>query len=273
MAVATSKVTIHPPPGKPSWGGLGDLPLIYLGWGRRDFIKSPVPVHYDRGTHYYILVRGEILLAAGNKRQTVRGPTALLIDSDCPFGISQTRRGNVEILVWVWKERSGVPELRPAAGGYAVLGLRAPSLDSLDELHKRCRKEVSISDHCLPYSLPALRHLVEVEILRARGATPATRDLRWELAHAWMMNNLSIHTPVPALCDYLGMSPSALHRFFRQRADLPPGAYFRRLKWAEAKRLIGTEGWQVKAAAYHLGYKHPNDLSRATGGKSGSRTD
>ena len=78
-----------------------------------------------------------------------------------------------------------------------------------------------------------------------------------------MMNNLSIHTPVPALCDYLGMSPSALHRFFRSQAGLSPGAYFRKLKWKEARRLVEKEGWQVKAAAYHLGYRHPNDLSRA----------
>ena len=59
------------------------------------------------------------------------------------------------------------------------------------------------------------------------------------------------------------MSPSALHRFFRSQAGLSPGAYFRNLKWQEARRLVENEGWQVKAAAYHLGYRHPNDLSRA----------
>jgi hypothetical protein len=26
---------------------------------------------------------------------------------------------------------------------------------------------------------------------------------------------------------------------------------------------VEKDGWQVKAAAYHLGYRHPNDLSRA----------
>lgn len=42
-----------------------------------------------------------------------------------------------------------------------------------------------------------------------------------------------------------------------------PGAYFRKLKVEEAVRLIRDEGWQVKQVAYHLGYRHPNDLSRA----------
>jgi AraC-like DNA-binding protein len=44
---------------------------------------------------------------------------------------------------------------------------------------------------------------------------------------------------------------------------LSPGAYFRRAKTEEARRLIREEGWQVKAVAYHLGYRHANDLSRA----------
>lgn len=266
MPEALPKVTIHPPPGRPSWGGHGNLPLIYLGWGRRDFEQNPLPAHHDRGTNYFILVSGEIVLRAGAERQTIAGPTAILIDSDCLFGITQARRENVNILVWVWKDRPHLPELCPAEGGYITLVLRGTSLDALGELHSRCRKEIAMADSCLPCSLSALRHLVEVEILRAARASAATGDLRWELAHSWMMNNLSIHTPVPALCDYLGMSPSSLHRFFREHAGLAPGAYFRQLKWREARRLVQTEGWQVKAVAYHLGYSHPNDLSRALKG-------
>jgi len=261
-----SKVTIPPPPGRPSWKGGGNLPLIYLGWGERDFSKSPLTVHYDLGTSYYILVQGGIVLTAGEQRQAVQGPTALLIDSDCPFGIQQANSGTVEILVWVWKQRPTLKKLHPRQGGFVSLGLRPQTMDSLKELHMRCRKEVSLSDNCLPFTLSALRHLVEAEILRASRPSAATGDLRWELAHSWMMNNLSIHTPVPALCDYLGMSSSSLHRFFREQTNLSPGTYFRRLKWAEARRLIDTEGWQLKAAAYHLGYRHPNDLSRAISG-------
>lgn len=263
MKESVAKVTVHPPPGHPSWGGQGNLPLIYLGWGRRDFGKNPLPVHYDRGTNYFILLRGEIVLTVGEERKVVWGPTAILIDSDCRFGITQARRENVNILVWVWKDRPELPELRISAGGYRTLDLRETSLDALQELHARSRREIAVSDSSLPATLNALRQLLEVEILRASRTAEATGDLRWELAHSWMMNSLSIHTPVPALCDYLGMSPSTLHRFFRERTGVSPGAYFRKLKAGEAARLIGKEGWQVKAAALHLGYRHANDLSRA----------
>jgi len=263
MPKPISKVTVHPPPGRPSWGGKGNLPLIYLGWGRRDFGKSPLPFHYDRGTNYFILMSGEIVLSLGKETRTVRGSTAILIDSDCPFGITQDQLENVSILVWVWKDRPQLPELHISEGGYLLLEMKTASLEALKDIHTRCRKEIAMSDSVLPSTLNALRQLLEVEILRASRPAAVTGDLRWELAHSWMMNNLSIHTPVPSLCDYLGMSPSALHRFFRSQAELSPGAYFRKLKWQEARRLVHTEGWQVKAAAYHLGYRHPNDLSRA----------
>jgi AraC-like DNA-binding protein len=82
-----------------------------------------------------------------------------------------------------------------------------------------------------------------------------------------MSNNLPIHAPVPALCDYLRMSPSTLHRFFLEQTGTSPGRFFRKMKTEEARRLIRDEGWQVKAAAWHLGYQHANDLSRALSGR------
>ena len=43
---------------------------------------------------------------------------------------------------------------------------------------------------------------------------------------------------------------------------MAPGAYFREAKRRQAVRLIQAEGWTVKAAAFHLGYRHATDLSR-----------
>jgi len=255
--------TMSPPPGRPSWGGRDDLPLIYLGWGQRDFASDPLPVHYDHGTNYFVLLRGEIVVAAGETMQTVRAPAALLVDPNCAFGIHQTIANPVEILVWVWRDRPELPELRPQQGNFVILPLNQGPLESLVNLHVQCRNEVSRADACLPRTLVAMRTLMEVEILRASHPTPATGDVRWSLTHAWLCNNLAIRATVPALCDYLRMSPSTLHRFFLHQTGTSPGTYFRQLKLNEARRLIHEMGWQVKAAAYHLGYRHPNDLSRA----------
>lgn len=254
--------TVIPPPGRPSWGGGDDLPLLYLGWGQRDFATDPLAIHYDLGTNYYILLSGEIVVTTAQVTLTVRGPVAVLFDPGCAFGISQAKRATVEILVWIWQGQPTLTELHPQPGGFLALTLRPKSVDALTDLHTRCRDEVALADSQLPRTLAALRELLEVEILRGNQSAPAADDMRWKLARAWMAGNLAIHAPVPALCDYLRMSPSTLQRFFRAQTGVSPGAYFRRVKAEEARRLIREEGWQVKAAAYHLGYRHPNDLSR-----------
>ncbi len=262
MTLKIPKGTLPPPPGRPSWGGSEDLPLIYLGWGQRDFARDPLAMHYDLGTNYYIILEGEIVVTAGGQSRAVRGPTALFFDPGCAFGISQSERSIVEILVWIWQGQPVLSELRPVAGGFLAMSLRPGAVPGLTDMHTRCRDEVALADGQLPRTLAALRELLEVEILRGNHNAPAEHEMRWELARRWMAGNLAIHAPVPALCDYLRMSPSTLHRFFRVRTGMSPGAYFRKVKAEEARRLIREEGWQVKAVAHHLGYRHPNDLSR-----------
>ena len=220
-------------------------------------------MHQDLGTNYYLILRGGVAVTTKDGTHEAQGPVALLFDPDCAFGISQAKREPVEILVWIWRGVPVSPDLRPAAGGFRALKLLSGSLAELGDLHARCREEVALADAQLPRALSALRELLEVRLLRAIQAAPPEEEMRWKLARAWIAGNLSIHAPVPALCDYLRMSPSTLRRFFLARTGTSPGAYFRQVKADEARRLIHEEGWQVKAVAFHLGYRHPNDLSRA----------
>lgn len=263
MPETIPKGTIIPPPGRPSWGGGHDLPLLYLGWGQRDFSSEPLAMHYDLGTNYYVILSGEVIVTTEAASHLVRGPVVLLFDSGCAFGISQATQATVEILVWIWQGLAVLAELRPEAGNFLSFSLPGKCVESLRDFHARCANEVALADSQLPRALAALRELLEVEILRSNRSASAEDEMRWKLSCAWIAGNLAIHAPVPALCDYLRMSPSTLHRFFRAQTGMAPGAYFRRAKTDEARRLIREEGWQVKAVAYHLGYRHPNDLSRA----------
>ena len=264
MNTSFPKLTLTPPAGRPSWKSEKDLPLIYLGWGQRDFSKSPVAMHYDLGTNYYLVVSGEIEVVMGGRTRTLRGPAICLFDQECPFGISQKRRDPVEILVWIWRGHPLAKSLVPDPGGILDLPLQREALPALKSLHEHCRDEVALADAATPDALAALHWLVDVEICRAvEPRTKGQSDVRWELACSWIASNLAIHAPVPALCDYLRMSPNTLHRFFKLKSNTSPGVYFRERKLQEAQRLIFKCGWQVKAAASHLGYEHPNDLSRA----------
>ena len=264
MNPAIPKQTLTPPAGRPSWRGEADLPLIYLGWGRRDFSKHPVQMHYDLGTNYYLVERGEIKIQTDGQTKFLRGPAICLFDSECPFGISQTRRETVSILVWIWRGLPLEKSLMPPPGGFQHTPLGKEALSTLAKLHERCRDEVALADAATPAALEALHRLLDIEICRAtQPLNKDQSDLRWKLACAWIASNLAIHAPVPALSDYLRMSPNTLHRLFNTQAGVSPGSYFRQKKLQEGIRLVDHCRWPVKVAAFHLGYRHSNDLSRA----------
>ena len=256
-------LTIKPPQGRPCWVSHGDLPLLYLGWGKRDFTRFRLAPHCDVGTSFYLVIRGDVTLTAAGVTHRISAPCACIIDKDCLFGVAGGKAAGVEILVWVWRDPAEAADLKPAPGGLRVLPLQLAALPRIFELHQHCRDEVGRTDAAISLTLSALRILVEVELGRASRAPQAEAERQWERVRAWISSNLAIHAPIPALCDYLRMSPSTLNRFFMKQTGMAPGAYFRRAKKQEALRLIQTEGWSVKATAFHLGYRHATDLSRA----------
>jgi len=210
-------VIIKPPQGRPCWVSHGDLPLIYLGWGTRDFRMVPLPRHNDPGINFYIVIKGDITLTAAGTEHRIMAPCACIFDKECLFSITNGHSKNVEILVWVWRDLRMGEELRPASGDVRLLPLRSDALPRIVELHQHCRDEVSRTDATIPLTLAALRTLVEVELIRASRTPQAEDELQWERVRTWISSNLAIHAPIPALCDYLRMSPSTLNRFFMKK--------------------------------------------------------
>jgi len=84
-----------------------------------------------------------------------------------------------------------------------------------------------------------------------------------ELAVRWMAQNLAERNPVSDLCDYLQISPATLARMFQTHHGESPAMYHQRLKMARAHEMLANVRFSVKEVAYSLGYRHPNDFSRA----------
>ena len=202
------------------------------------------------------------MLSIDGESHRVVAPTTCVIDRECFFGITHGKSASVEILVWVWRDRPELAEITPPVGGFRLLNLRPASVPQILTLHQNCRDEVAQTQSNSNRVLGALRTLVDVEVARAHVAPQEENPCQWDQVKSWIISNLAIHAPVPALCDYLGISASTLNRLFPKQEKMAPGAYFRAAKKREAVRLIKNEGWTVKAAAFHLGYRHATDLSR-----------
>jgi transcriptional regulator GlxA family with amidase domain len=135
----------------------------------------------------------------------------------------------------------------------------------LEQLHGLCRLEVERPDELTKLAIEQLHLSIDVTVARhvQRKIGPPEPSLRMELAVRWMAQNLAEPNPVTALCEYLQISPATVVRMFQTHHGEAPAIYHQRLKMARAQELLETERFSVKEIAYALGYKHPNDFSRA----------
>ena len=135
----------------------------------------------------------------------------------------------------------------------------------LEQLHGLCRQEVERPDELTKLAIEQLHLAIDVTVARLvqRKIGPPEPSVRMELAVRWMAQNLAEPNPVSALCEYLQISPATVVRMFQTHHGESPAMYHQRLKMTRAQELLETARFSVKEIAYALGYKHPNDFSRA----------
>lgn len=242
----------------------GGLDLLYLAWGDRRYGKKPhgTERHPD---WIYIAPHSGSPQAILNGRPLILGPEKLLI---VPPGTSLSMRdvgiNSCRIRTWAWRTPPEYEELRPQPGEHLLIALSPQERQEIQDLHRHFRYEVRNMDAFSRRAVEILRARLDLCLARGMGHAAETRspDQLFRLATRWLENNPKADAYIGDLCDYLRVSESVLNRLFLERAGCPPQKVALRARLTEARRLL-AEGWSVKATAYQLGYKHPNDLSRA----------
>ena len=256
-----------PPPGRPRWvcPESAQWDLLYLAWGHRQYGQSPIPVSRHPGWHYVLVDRGNPALLLEHERKVLKPGDFLVIDPDCASGWSDEPDEVCDLLVWIWRTRPCCSECTPAPGTYQHWMIDPSLQHKLEQLHALCRQEVERPDELSKLAIEQLRIGIDVTVTRLvrRKTQPPEPSVRMELAIRWMAQNLSQANPVSALCDYLQISSATLARMFQRHHGESPAAYFQRLKMARAQELLTGGSLSVKEIAYSLGYRHPNDFSRA----------
>src|SRR5690606_35212127 len=69
--------------------------------------------------------------------------------------------------------------------------------------------------------------------------------------------------PAARLSDYLGVSSSTLHRWFKRNLGQSPAAVVHRLKMETAQSWLVEGELSIKEIGFRLGYRHFSDFSRA----------
>jgi len=252
------------PPGRsyPNWVSPDESLLIYLGWGSRNYDRDPIAVHSNPGWSYYFLLRGRAYLEGPSLDATIEAGAGLLAGPRIPFGFRSAGKGACQVLVWIWAEPPGFPELRrptPLRGRFS-----RDALARLNICHELSRREVAVADSSSSPVLRSLRTLIDAEFARCLRQQTEDRDaLLLRVARDWIAGNLRSKRPADELADYLKLSPMGLHRLFRRNGEAPPGACFQHAKLERCRQMLVHEMRPVKWVALEMGYRHPSDFSRA----------
>lgn len=241
------------------------LNLLYLGWGHREFGEEPIPSSRHTGWVYMVIEKGSPLLVTKNKNIRIPSGTAVIIGPDFESGWKDLMGSKSRVLVWVWQEPHLDQLLSEKSDAYHQIRLNPFALKRIQLFHQICREEVRQADRYSAAMLNGLQPAIESVLLRqvSHQAHRYPDSVRFEMALRWMESNLSTNEPASRLCDYLGVSLSSLHRLFKRAVSQNPSDCFHQLKMEKAKKSVLEEKKSVKETAYLLGYKHPNDLSRA----------
>lgn len=264
----------RPPPGGAAWSSEPGFSLLYLAWGERRYGRTPLPAQRVEDWIYVAPRSGAPTVRVDGRAWVVTSGHCLVLAPGCVTSYEDAPGARCVIQTWVWADAPRLKALHPPEGqGCLRVELSRSEFRELTAIHDACRSEVQHPDAFTSEALLALR--LRLDLLLARGSpgranSPAPSAQRFALAHRWLKEHLAEHNPSEGLCDYLQISPATLRRLFARHLGRGVREEALGLRMAEARRLITVEGWSVKAAAYHLGYRHPNDLSRAMKAESSS---
>ncbi|MBI4027261.1 MAG: helix-turn-helix transcriptional regulator [Verrucomicrobia bacterium] len=239
--------------------------LVYLAWGLRNYRRSPTVPPPQNAWSYIVVLQGSPTIVFKNQPHRLSPNQAVLASVHHGFEWQGEADAYADLLVWMWRTCPTVAELTPPTGGCHVHCLHKESLGRLQALHAVCRQEVARPDSLTRRSLRALRGLLDVEFARAFGTvSPKTDDqARVEQAVRRMREHLDLANPIFMLRDYLQISSARLKRLFADAFAESPARYYLRLRMQRAQELLQDGTLSVKEIAFKLGYKHPNDFSRA----------
>lgn len=214
---------------------------------------------------YFVVAGGGAkLLIAGQVIPVCRGDVFILGNAR-PHGWNGTPGQPLNMLTWAWRKPPCLPSLQAPPDGWRRLRLSAAAQRRLRQIHVACRNELRALNKLSQWVFQRNRldlELVLAQALLQQKAASENEDIFAE-ALKWMTAHLDHANPQDELCRHLRLSPTTLNRLFQRRWRRSFAAAYQHMRMQQAQEWLSGKRRSVKAVALSLGYKHPNDLSRA----------
>ncbi|MFH1476480.1 MAG: AraC family transcriptional regulator [Verrucomicrobiota bacterium] len=225
----------------------------------------PGPLVAQTEWFYTLVLGGSCYMQVPGKALRLKRGEMFIVNPACPRGYTGQKDKWYYRIFWAWRSPPLIPFIKPEEGQYLMIKLSEQKIRRLQFLHIACRKIVRNIDQFTPFKLHNIRMEIELLLAQAHVAPDLTGTpaVQFDLARRWMEEHITKRDAIGALCEYLAISPATLNRLFHQRLKISPAVYFQKLKMKTAQTWLQSGNSSVKAIAYQLGYKHPNDFSCA----------
>ena len=258
--------TFLPPPGRPRWQLQdGDpLDLLYLSWGGRWLGDHPVPLAQHEGWVYAVVLEGTPGLVIRDRMIQTRRGDVFLFHPDCAYGWQDGPGLSCRLLCWLWRTPPAHSRLVPAAGGFLHLRVNGLALRRLAGINRQCQRDVIQAGETEGLTLRRAHLDLDICLAAAlRLPEKANPHYRITMALNFLRQNPAAVQPVKGLCEYLQVSPATLRSLFQTHCGKGPQAVALEMRMERAQKRLAAGNIPVKEIAYELGYRHPNDFSRA----------
>lgn len=238
--------------------------LRILGWGLRKFHDDPSTVRSPNEWVFAVVETGAPTLVTRGRGEPIAAPALVLIGPGRSFAWRDDPLQPTRMLEWRWRRPIHAALVQAPSDALKHFSLAPSELAELRQLHTLTRAEVHRGEACSDTALMGLQALLEALVVRISECSAS--DPRQEIAAQavrWIEAHLSTRQPLARLADFLGVSPATVRRIFREQLNSTVMKTIAELRRREAERMLADKHVTVKEVAYHLGYRHPHDFSRA----------
>ncbi|MFH1475989.1 MAG: AraC family transcriptional regulator [Verrucomicrobiota bacterium] len=247
----------------PAWSGTPPVFAAVAAPARSGSFPRPL---MTRTVWYYTLVLGgNCYMHVPGKALRLKRGDMLVMSPTCRRGYTGQKGRRYYRIYWAWRSPPLIPLIKPEEGQYLMMKLSEQKIKRLQFLHVACRKILRRLDQFTQFKLHNIRREIDLLLAQTRVTPDVTKTpaMQFALAVRWIEEHMMMRDAIGALCEYLAISPATLNRLFHRRLKISPAVYLQKLKMKYARTLLQSGNLSVKAVAYQLGYKHPNDFSYA----------
>jgi AraC-like DNA-binding protein len=241
-----------------------DMELLYLGWGKRNYHRHPIPSRFQPGYEWIYILEGNVVTYNQEMTFELRPGDLLIAHPDFQHGQKQIGNKDVKLFVIQWKSSPELPWFRPSQKSAIQIQTSAGARTIFSKTMAYLRNQVKNPNALSVLEIKKRRLELEGELSSVLGLNMKTgywaEDRVLELAENWANHHVSFGLKVNALAAYLEIHPVQLNRIFHRQRKMTTKQFLHQIQMREVDRWIRDPEISLKEIAHRSGFRQSAHL-------------